>query len=79
MDENVAIILRQTNLSEEEAKLCLEKHNGDYVKVLEEFFGIKKKQTSVLTVNQQIYKEIRSVMDDASFKFYNEREIQGEK
>lgn len=73
-NENIAIIVRQTDLTEEEAKNRLEQHNGDYIKVLEEFFGIKKKQSNTLTVNQQIYKEIRTVMDDAAFRFYNERE-----
>ena len=74
LDENVSIILRQTDLTEEDAKKCLQKHNGDYVKVLEEFFGIKKTEKKTSTVNQQIYKEIRTVMDDAAFRFYNERE-----
>lgn len=73
-NENIAIIVRQTDLTEDEAKNRLEQHNGDYIKVLEEFFGIKKKQSNTLTVNQQIYKEIRTVMDDAAFRFYKERE-----
>jgi len=75
-DENISIILRQTDLSQEEAKLRLENHKGDYMKVLEEYFGIKKVIKSPSTINQQIYKEIRSVMDDAAFKFYKERENQ---
>ena len=79
MDENIAIILRQTDLTEDEAKTRLENHSGDYVKVLEEYYGIKKKVKPTSTINQQIYKEIRSVMDDAAFRFYNERENQGEK
>ena len=73
-DENVDIIVRQTELSHEEAKKRLELYNGDYMKVLNDFFGIKKREANKLTINQQIYKEIRSVMDDAAFRFYNERE-----
>lgn len=76
LDENIAIILRQTDFTEEQAKKNLEKHNGDYIKVLEEYYGIKKTSQKQLTVNQQIYKEIRTVMDDAAFRFYNERENQ---
>jgi len=74
-DESISVILRQTDLSEQEAKQLLENHKGDYMKVLEEYFGIKKQTNSKnLTINQQIYKEIRTVMDDAAFKFYKERE-----
>jgi hypothetical protein len=73
MEENeiIQIIVRQTDLTEDEAKKRLEQHNGHYINVLEDFFGIKKKQSNTLTVNQQIYKEIRTVMDNASFRFYN--------
>lgn len=74
MDENIAIILRQTDLTEDQAKTRLENHRGDYIKVLEEYHGIKKKVKPTSTINQQIYKEIRTVMDDAAFRFYNERE-----
>lgn len=74
LDENVAIILRQTDLTEEDAKKRLESHNGDYVKVLEEYYGIKKTLKNPSTINQLIYKEIRTVMDDAAFRFYNTRE-----
>ncbi len=74
LDENIAIIIRQTDLTEEDAKKRLENHNGNYVKVLEEYYGIKKTSTKPSTINQQIYKEIRTVMDDAAFRFYKERE-----
>ena len=77
-NETIDIIVRQTELSRDEAIVLLDKNQNNYMKALEEHFGIKPKTTSnnKTTVNQQIYKEIRSVMDDASFKFYNEREIQ---
>lgn len=74
LDENVAIILRQTDLTEDDVKKRLESHNGDYVKVLEEYYGIKKIVKTPSTINQLIYKEIRTVMDDAAFRFYNARE-----
>ena len=75
--EKISIILRQTDLSYEDANTRLEKHKGDYVKVLEEYYGIKKQTSDTkTTINQQIYKEIRSVMDEAAFRFYSERENQ---
>ena len=49
------------------------------MKELEAYYGIKKTVKIPSTINQQIYSEIRSVMDDAAFKFYKERENQGEK
>ncbi len=73
LDENIAIIIRQTDLSDEEAKKYLEKYDGDYMKVLEEYYGIKKTIQKSSTINQQIYKEIRTVMDDAAFRFYKDR------
>lgn len=75
-DESISIILRQTDLSEQEAKQLLENHKGDYMKALEAYYGIKKTVKIPSTINQQIYSEIRSVMDDAAFKFYKERENQ---
>lgn len=75
-DEGISIILRQTDLSEQEAKQLLENHKGDYMKALESYYGIKKVVKIPSTINQQIYNEIRNVMDDAAFKFYKERENQ---
>jgi hypothetical protein len=72
----VEMIVRQTTLSEKEAAEKLKEHNFDYVKVIEEFMGIdkrKKVQSKTLSVNQQIYKEIRTVMDDGAFNYYNKK------
>jgi len=75
LDEQINIIIRQTDLTYEQAKSQLEMNNGNYMKVLETYFGIKKSNVKKqLTINQQIYSEIRHVMDDAAHRFYNERE-----
>lgn len=74
INELINIITRQTDLSHEDAKNKLENNNGNYIKVLEEYYGIIKKQDKCLTINQQIYKEIRHVMDNASHRFYNQKE-----
>ena len=71
-EELVEIVLRQTTLSRDEVIERLEKNENNYVKVIEEFMGINKnKQKNNITVNQQIYKEIRAVMDGAVNNFRN--------
>lgn len=71
-EELVGIVLRQTTLSRDEVIERLEKNENNYLKVIEEFMGINKnKQKNNLTLNQQIYKEIRTVMDNASNNFRN--------
>ena len=74
LDDPINIILRQTDLTYEEAKTKLETNSGDYMKTLNEYFGIKKTNKKDLTINQHIYTEIRSVMDDASYRYYNDGE-----
>ena len=69
----IEIIVRQTTMTEKEANEKLKEHKFDYIKVIEEFMGIDKKipiKPKHLSVNQQIYKEIRNVMDDAAFNYY---------
>ena len=59
-EEAVDIVLRQTTLSRDEVIERLSKNENNYLKVIEEFMGINKnKQKNNITVNQQIYKEIR--------------------
>ena len=75
-EELVEIVLRQTTLSRDEVIEKLEKNENNYVKVIEEFMGINKnKQKNNITVNQQIYKEIRSVMDGAANNFRNNANV----
>lgn len=73
IDTFINLITRQTELSYDEAKTRLENNNLNYIKVIEEYYGIckKKSEDTSLTVNQKIYKEIRSVMDDAAYRYYN--------
>lgn len=71
-EEAVDIVLRQTTLSRDEVIERLSKNENNYLKVIEEFMGINKnKQKNNITVNQQIYKEIRTVMDGAANNFRN--------
>ena len=75
LEERRDIILRQTTLTRDEAIEKLNIYNNDYIKVIKDFMGIvDKKREKPLTVNQQIYKEIRSVLDEAATNFRNSRE-----
>ena len=75
-EELVEIVLRQTTLSRDEVIERLSKNENNYLKVIEEFMGINKnKQKNNITVNQQIYKEIRAVMDVAANNFRNNANV----
>jgi hypothetical protein len=61
VEEKVQKIMRQTNYSKDECREKLEKHNGDEILVIKEYFGIiNKKDTPIKSINQEIYKQIRS-------------------
>ena len=67
-------IMSQTNYSEEVARKKLKEHNNDYMKVLKEYMGIPEKKAveTVKSVNQEIYKQIRSSLDQ-TMKEYREK------
>lgn len=72
--ESVNMICRQTDYTEDEARERLEKNNYNYEKVLNEYFGIKEIPKKEKTTNQQIYGEIRNLMDTGAKKFRLEQE-----
>ena len=79
LNELIQIVCRQTELTEEEAKDRLEKEQYNYMKVLNDYFGIKdtsknKNRLSTLSTNQQIYGEIRNLMDSGARSFRKEQE-----
>ena len=79
LNEVIQIVCRQTELTEEEAKDMLEKEQYNYMKVLNDYFGIKdtsknKNRMSTLSTNQQIYGEIRNLMDSGARSFRKEQE-----
>jgi hypothetical protein len=79
LNEVIQIVCRQTELTEEEAKDRLEKEQYNYMKVLNDYFGIKdtsknKNQLSTFSTNQQIYGEIRNLMDSGARSFRKEQE-----
>ena len=76
LNELIQIVCRQTELTEEEAKDRLEKEQYNYMKVLNDYFGIKdtSKNKNRMSTNQQIYGEIRNLMDSGARSFRKEQE-----
>ena len=63
----IAIILRQTNYSEEEAREKLIEYNNDYIAVIKAYLGVEKgaSKPEIKSVNQEIYKQMRFKLDSA--------------
>jgi len=79
LKEKVQILLRQTNYTEEVALEKLKEHNFDEVATIRTYFGIpEKKTTPIKSVNQEIYRQLRSKLD-ASMYDYREKEEQKNK
>jgi hypothetical protein len=78
IDENIQIILRQTDYTEEIAKEKLKEFNYDHLAVIRAYFGIaEKKAPQVKSVNQEIYKQLRHRLD-GNMRNYQERVEKGE-
>ena len=68
--EQIQVILRQTDYTYDEAREKLAQHNNDYMTVIRMYLkqGVSSPaipKTKTLSMNQQIYKEIRTFMDEA--------------
>lgn len=59
--EKIQIIMRQTDLAEEQSRERLAEHNEDHMKVIREYLGIaeKKAPEQMKSVNQEIYRQFR--------------------
>ena len=78
LNDKIQIIMRQTNYTEIVSREKLNQFNFDEIAVIKDYLGIvdKPKQT-VVSVNQTIYKEIRSHLD-SSLRDYHKRVDNGE-
>lgn len=76
------LIMRQTDYDETTADLMLEKHNYNVMAVVRGFLNpepVEKKNTEsdvVHSANQQIYGEIRNMMDNASMNYRRQKEAE---
>jgi len=74
--EPLDMIMRQTNYDKDIAQKKLTEHNNDFMQVIREYMmptNQKPVCTTKLSVNQQVYKEIRGMMDDAAKKYELEK------
>jgi uncharacterized glyoxalase superfamily metalloenzyme YdcJ len=73
--ELVQVIMRQTEYTELEAETKLVESDYKVIKVLNDYHGIiQKEKGSPTTTNQQIYGEIRNLMDTGAKNFRVEQE-----
>ena len=73
--ELVQVVCRQTELTTDEASELLEKEQYNYMKVLNNYFEIKETKKEISnSVNQQIYGEIRNLMDTGAKSYRIEQE-----
>ena len=78
IDENVQLIMRQTDYTEDVAKEKLKEFNYDHIAVIKSYLGVvEKKAEPVKSVNQEIYKQLRHRLDKNMCN-YNERVEKGE-
>lgn len=69
--------MRQTDYDEEKAMTKLVEHDLNVMAVVREFLGVVEKQeVDNRTTNQKVFGEFRKFLDDASAKFYRERELE---
>jgi len=75
----VQIILRQTDLSEEIARVKLKECEFDHILVIKNFLGItEKKALPIKSKNQEIYKQIRYKLDSSMREFNIKKEKEKE-
>ena len=70
------VIMRQTDYDQATAQQKMVEHDNDVMKVIREYMAPAKPTkicTTKLSVNQQIYKEIRGMMDDAAKRYELEK------
>jgi hypothetical protein len=73
IEEHVKKVMSQTNYTREEAIEKLKLFNCDYMKVLKDYMGItEKKDTTIKSINQEIYRQIRKTLDN-SMREYREK------
>lgn len=74
LEQHVKKVMSQTNYTEEEARQKLQLFNCDYMRVIRDYMGIpeKKEERKIKSVNQEIFRQIRTKLD-SSMKDYREK------
>ena len=63
-EEDVNMILRQTNYTKEQAEKKLSEHKNDKIKVIKEYLEVENQKEKKLTENQQRIKNFREILKD---------------
>jgi hypothetical protein len=78
IDEKIQKVMRQTDYSENVAREKLKEHNFDEIATIKAYLGItEKKALPVKSVNQEIYKQLRTRLN-SNMKDYQSRVEKGE-
>jgi len=78
IDDKIQKILRQTDYTEELAREKLKHYSFDEIAVIRSYLGItEKKPCQIKSVNQEIYKQLRSKLD-SNMRNYQVRVDKGE-
>jgi hypothetical protein len=78
IDEKIQKVMRQTDYSENVAREKLKEYNFDEIATIKAYLGItEKKALPVKSVNQEIYKQLRSRLN-SNMKDYQTRVEKGE-
>ena len=76
ISEICSIVSRQTNYTIDEIKDKLIEYDYVYTDIIKEYMGIKKdKPTPIKSVNQEIYRQIRIKLDEAT-KDFNDKQYE---
>jgi hypothetical protein len=77
-EEKIDMILRQTNYDRTQVEEKLAQHNNDVTQVIRDYLNagkiIEPYCKPRLSANQQVYKEIRGMMDDAAKTYLEKKE-----
>ena len=74
-NQEIDIVLRQTNYTKEVAIQKLQEHNNNTINVIKEYMGVKptEKKAPIKSLNQEIYRQIRIKLD-TSMDEYREKQ-----
>lgn len=73
IEKNIQFVMNQTNYTKEESIEKLKLFNCEPMKVIRDYMGIKDKpKEKVKSVNQEIFKQIRTTLD-SSMREYREK------
>ena len=74
IEELVHLIMRQTDYSAEVANEKLEAADYDHIKVIKFYLGIvDKKEPKIKSVNQEIYRQLRTKLNASTKKYTDEQ------